>query len=210
MPDDSLISLCKRSHEAGIDRRHNHASVGIRCREAAVASDDAEHGGANRLCGAHRVDQIGGNVFLLAAASHRENQHSVSSAKSAAFEALGDRGLPALIVDAGGEFGDIVCGADGLHPAKFAEVAHGMRGVASSSPGSYEKHTPAAFANLGEQGGHFFDGCHIKRFGNEGGFFEKVLSEAYEACGFLRLEMKVAISSRLGKQKSAVGCASVL
>ena len=210
MPDDGLISFGEGSHEGMIDGWHNGAGVGMRCGEAAVASDDTEHGGANRLCGAHRVDQIRGNVFLLAAASHRENKHSVSSANSAAFEALGDRGFPALVVDAGGEFGDIVRGADGLNPAEFAEVAHRMRGVASSSAGSHEKHTPAAFANLGEQGGHFFDGCHIKRFGNEGGFFEKILSEAHEARWFLRLDTKLAMSSRLGKQKSAVGCASVL
>ena len=43
-----------------------------------------------------------------------------------------------------------------------------------------------------------------------GGFFEKILSEAHEVRGVLRLEMKLAISPRVGKQKSAVGCTSVL
>ena len=68
MPDDGLISLGEGSHKGRIDGWHNGARVGICCCEAAVASDDTEHGGANRLCGAHRVDQIGGNVFLFVAA----------------------------------------------------------------------------------------------------------------------------------------------
>lgn len=67
----------------------------------------------------------------------------------------------------------------------------------------------AHFENAG-QARHFFYGAYIKRFGNEGGFFEKVLSESQEGRGGVRLEMKVAISARLGKQKSAVGCVSVL
>ena len=54
MPDDGLISLGEWSHEGGIDGWHNRAGVSICCSEAAIASDDTEHGGANRFCRALR------------------------------------------------------------------------------------------------------------------------------------------------------------
>src|ERR1700722_10499079 len=131
MPEHRAQPFGMRGDSIGSQGRNHDAFFGGLPGEAAIAPDDAENMSARRGSGFERPDNVDGYVFLAAATSHREDQHAIARADARALQPGGEAGVPALVIGAGGEFGNVVGGRVSLKTAQLAKIVDGVPGVPS-------------------------------------------------------------------------------
>ena len=86
--------------------------------------------------------------FSAAAAADREHQHGVARADPRALQPAGEAGLPAFVVGARGQLGNIVGGRVGFEAAQLAKVVDRVAGVPGRAADAQDEQTSAAFAHV--------------------------------------------------------------
>ena len=81
-------------------------------------------------------------------------------------------GVPAVVVGAGGQLGDVVGRRVALDPAQLAEVVDGVRGVPGAAADADDEQSSAALAQAGQTAGHRVDLSAVDRPGDLGGGLE--------------------------------------
>src|SRR5262249_3833711 len=112
---------------------------------AAVAPHDTEDLCAPSFGKIDGLDDIGANVPLSVATTDREHKNRVLLVESAGVEPCGEHRVPALVVGACGEFGDIVGRTIGLDAAELTEVVDRVTAVAGAAPYSDQKQPSTPF-----------------------------------------------------------------
>ena len=172
MPEHGLEGLAVGSDVAGVDGGHDHAGVGHLGGVAAVLADEADDTGADLLCVLKGGDEVGGDVLLEVAAADGEDEEGVVLAQARAAEPFDEDACPALVVGAGGEFGDIVGGGVALDPTDLPEVIDGMGGIGGAAADPEDEEAAAAGAHGGEFLGALFAVAGFDPGDDLGGFLE--------------------------------------
>ncbi len=129
VPKNRLKSFRVRSHRFGIHRWNDHASIGNRCRKAAVAANNSADLGANTLCVLKGAHQIQADISLQIAAADRKYEHKVVLKKSANLQPLRKNAIPSVVVGSRGQLGNIVGWCVGFYAADLSEVIDNMGAV---------------------------------------------------------------------------------
>src|SRR5438067_1234095 len=129
MPDNRLPCLGVRRDERSVHGGYDHDSVSMLGRVAPVTPDDTENIASNRSSQPHRVDDVDADALLFISAANRKDEDRIARTETAAAQPGGERVVPTLVVDAGGELGDIVCGRVALDAGDLAKVVDGVRRV---------------------------------------------------------------------------------
>src|ERR1035441_8177730 len=79
-----------------------------------------------------------------------KDQQTVLRIEPTTLEPLGKNRRTAIVVGACGQFGNIVRRRVGLKAADFAEVVHGMAGVARAAANAEDEQPPTLFADAGQ------------------------------------------------------------
>src|SRR5205085_387809 len=66
-------------------------------------------------------------------------------------------GFPSIIVDSGGQLGDIVARCIGLNTANFTEITYRMRGVSGAASNSNKEQPSSSIPYGAKQFGHLFN-----------------------------------------------------
>ena len=74
----------------------------------------------------------------------------------------GKDGRPAFVVDASGQFRDIVGRCVGLNSSKFAEIVYRMGSIGGTATDAKYEQAAGTFADLNQGGHHLFDGRRIQ------------------------------------------------
>ena len=102
---------------------------------------------SRELEGAHQVHR---DVLLAVAAADREDEQRVARAEARDLEPLGEARVPALVVHARGQLGDVVGRRVGLEAADLAEVVDRVAGVAGRAADAEDEEAPARVAHAPE------------------------------------------------------------
>src|SRR6185295_16131402 len=116
VPDNSLKSFGMRSDPVRMDNRDEYAGIGQLGCIAAVAANNADDARARRFRIIERGDDIGADVPFKASTSDRKHQNGIAGAEPADLQPIGKYGGPAIVIDPGGQFGNIVGWSIGLDP----------------------------------------------------------------------------------------------
>lgn len=154
------------------DGGNDEAGIGYLRGVAAVASNDAENTGAGRAGDAERSDEIEADAAFSIAAADGENKHGVAGADVAAGEPVGVAGVPAVVVDASRELGDVVGRRVGLDAGDLAEVVDGVAGVACAPADAEEEDASTAVARFHQMLHERVDGLQIEPGGEARDFAE--------------------------------------
>jgi hypothetical protein len=179
VPDQSLEGFGVGGDIGGVYGGDDDAGVGDLGGEAAVAADYAADGGAGFLGVFESADEIGADIFYGVAAADGENEDHVGFVEMRAAKPVGVAGVPAFVVNAGGELGNIVGGSVGFDLGDFAEVADSVRCVAGAAANTQKEKTAGAFAQVGEELGGLFDGRLVELTEDVDGFLEIVGGERH-------------------------------
>ena len=129
----------------------DHARVRHGGGESAVAADDGADPGAHRLGVLERPHQVDAHLPHQVAPAHREHEHAVARAQPAHLEPVGKRGVPAVVIDAGGQLRYVVGGRIGLEARDLPEVVHRVRGIARATADAQHEEPATAVAGVCEQ-----------------------------------------------------------
>lgn len=161
------------------ERRDHDAFLGNASREAAVSSDDAEDPGPCVVRVLEGTDEVRRDVPFGVAASHGEDEHRVVGPKPRAGEPGGENTLPAVIVDAGRQLGDVVRGRVGLELAELSEVVHGVGCVRGRASDSEHEKAPTRITRGRQCGGHALERNAVEALENPGRLGEVGVGEAH-------------------------------
>src|SRR6266571_3934352 len=122
VPDHRLECFGMWSNARDLDRRNHHDAIADLFRVPAVASHHAEylHAALFRLFEAGH--DICADVLFHISAPDGEHEHGIILVRSARLEPRRKHRVPALVIRARSEFGDIVHRRIGFDAAKFAKV----------------------------------------------------------------------------------------
>src|SRR2546421_351442 len=143
VPHDGLEPLGLGRHEPCVDRRDDDARVREARHRPTVATDDARDARPALSRKPHGLDEIDADVALDVAASDREHEQAILSTKAGRAEPVRVGRGPALVVDPGGELGDVVRDGVRLDLTELAEVA-GCVGRVPRAPTRAAEEQPAA------------------------------------------------------------------
>jgi hypothetical protein len=96
------------------------------------------------------VDEVERHLWFARAPADAEHEHGVAVGQAARAQVLVERRLPALVVRARGQLGDVVGRRVGLEVADLAEVVDGVRGVPRAAADPEDEESPAAVADRGQ------------------------------------------------------------
>src|SRR6266851_3334893 len=150
VPYDRLERLGMRRDRPGIDGGHDDASVGDLGGKSPIAADDSVDLRTDLARQAQRLDQVVANAAFGVTAAHRKDQHRIVTAKPAPHQPADVRLVPAVIVDARSQFGDVVGGGVAFDVGNLAEVVDGMRGVRRAAADPQDEKPSAIRAKLDE------------------------------------------------------------
>ena len=146
VPDEGLQTFGLRRDESDVEVGDEHARVGTRagarrrrgrrCRRSRRRPTRAR---------SHGPHEVHADPAFEAAATDREDEQAVAARESRRAQPLLVRGVPAVVVDARGELGDVVGDAVGLDPGELPEVAGRVRRVAGAAARAAEEEPTAAF-----------------------------------------------------------------
>ncbi len=157
VPDDGLKGFGVWGDRIGGDGRHDDACVGDLSGVAAIAPDDADDLRALLLCESQRLDEVGADIFFDIAAAHREDKHRVAFAQMAAGEPARVACVPAIVVDACGQFADVVGGGVALDAGDLTEIVNSVAGMAGAPADSKKEHAAVFFTGFAENVDHFIN-----------------------------------------------------
>src|SRR5882724_4929262 len=120
------------SYGLGICNANQNARIRHLSGEAPVAAHHATDSRSRLLGALQRTHQIGADVPLRVPSSNREDQNEVPHVDVATAQPIGVGRFPAVVVDACGEFGDVVAGSVGFYAANFAKVANCVGSMAGT------------------------------------------------------------------------------
>ena len=166
MPKHGAQPLGMRRNAIGRERGNNNALFGHLARETAIAPHDAKNVRAGLGRCFERPDDVDRYVLLAAAAAHGEHQHAIARTDARTLQPGGEAGVPALVVGAGGELGDVVGGGVSFKTAQLAKIVDRVTGVSGRAANSQDEQPAAEFANVRETQGHAFDGSDVDLFQN--------------------------------------------
>src|SRR5262249_25492649 len=129
VPDHRAQSLSVWCDPLRKERGNQHARVSLLPCEAAVAANYAEYPSADFLCELDGLYQVHRHNPIATATADREYKYSVAVPRRGAAQPGRDACIPALVVDTGGECGNVVCGGVSLEATELAEVVHGVAGM---------------------------------------------------------------------------------
>lgn len=141
--------------------RDEDTDIGQLRRGAAIASDDSGDRRALFARVQQGADQIRADVFFDVTAADGKDEDHVVAAEPARAEPIPVGGVPALVIDARGEFGNVVSDGVGFDACDLAEIARGMRGMSGASPDSQKKEAAAALTHRVQEICGAFDLVHI-------------------------------------------------
>src|SRR5579872_7452875 len=168
--NDGLEFLSMRRYRVGRYGGDEEAGVGDAGGIASVATDDAEDAGTGLPGKVEAGDQVHADAVFGVAASDGEDEDRIAAA-----EPVGVGGLPAVVVDAGGQLGDAVGRRVALDAGDFAEVADRMAGVCRASAHTEEENTALLVARFNQQRDHALDDGLIEQ-GRDAGYLAEVVS----------------------------------
>src|SRR5258708_27224405 len=111
-----------RSYSLGIRNANQYARIRHLSSEASVTAHHAADLSSRLLGALQRAHQGRADVALRIPASNREDKDQIVRVDTAALQPVGVGRIPAVVVDPGSEFADIVAWLVGFHPANFAKV----------------------------------------------------------------------------------------
>ena len=141
-----------------------HASASLHG-GAAVAADDAEAPRAallGELDGAHDVRRDA--LLRLPPPTEKTSSASRAPSRETFSQAVKD-GVPALVVDARGQLGDVVGRRVGLEAAELAEVVDGVAGVPGRAAHAEDEEPAAVVAHRAQAVGDRVDGACVESAG---------------------------------------------
>src|SRR5215471_4714543 len=142
--EQRLKGFCVGSDSLLVYDWHDHTRIRNPRGEPAVAAYDSEDDCAHFLRATKSADQVRAYVALLVSSTHRQNKDCVIPAQAATEQPIAVRCLPAVIVDARGEFGDIIGRRVALDAGELAEIVDRMRSVGCAATNAKkEKPAPA-------------------------------------------------------------------
>src|SRR5579863_10160317 len=154
MPDDRLEGLGMRCNAGRIDGRNDYRSIRQPCGIAAIAAEDAYDFGTYRPGMLDCCYQVRTDIPVNIAASHRQYKHGILAAESADFEPADEAAFPSLVVDASGEFRNVVGWCITLDSGQFAKIVDRMRTVGGASAHAQEEYPARRILNPRQQRGH--------------------------------------------------------
>src|SRR5579862_7969542 len=110
VPDHRLKGFGVGGHVLDGDSGNHDAGICDLGSVTAVAADDADDSRADAPGKLQALDDIGADVVFDAAPANGEDEQGVVGAQTAAEEPVRVAGDPAVVVDAGGQLGNIVGG----------------------------------------------------------------------------------------------------
>ncbi len=172
VPHDGAQALGVRRDAVGVQRRDDHAGVGELCGRSRRRGRRCRRSAPRPRGRARaRATRFTRHVLLAVAAADREDQQRVASrARREPSQPLGEAGVPALVVDAGGQLGDVVGRRVRLEAADLAEVVDRVAGVAGRAADAQDEQPPPAVAGRREAFGHALDDVGVDRVGHNYGF----------------------------------------
>src|SRR5207237_10640259 len=93
------------------------------------------------------------------------------------FRSVGEGAVPAVVVDARGELGDVVDGGVGLDPDDLAEVVDRVRCVARAAADAEDEQPSPALAHGDETLDHLLDRGGVESAGHPRRFLQNVFAE---------------------------------
>ena len=182
MPDHGLEGLGVRRDCGRVYDRDDDAGVGDLCSVAAVAADHSADFGADLARVLQSAHEIGADIFLRVATADGKNKHQIVVVQPRTAKPVGVASVPAIIVDPGGEFGNVVGGSVRFDLRYFAEVTYRVGSVARAAADPQEEKPAGTFAKLGEQDGRAFDGILIEKAQNVCGFLNVLRYVTHGLC----------------------------
>ena len=179
MPDERLKSFGVRSDMRGINRRDDHACIGFLCSESSVASHNTHDACALFLRDLHGVDEIHGDVLFFAAAADGENEDAILRIDLASPQPIRNGSVPTFVVDARGQFGNVVGWAVRFEAAELSEIADSVRGVSRAAAGSDEKQSSVLVPRFPEDANNGFNCLRIEEIDYLLGLGKKIFSECH-------------------------------
>lgn len=150
MPDHRLKRLGVRRDVLRVCDRYQHTDVRDLGREAAVAADDAGDAGSDLVRVTQRTHEVRTDVLFEAAAAHREHEDEVVQAQAAGAQPGREDAVPAFVVGARRDFGDVICGGVGFEAGELAEVVDRVRRVGRAAADAEDEQAPARVPRLRE------------------------------------------------------------
>jgi len=187
-------SVCGVMRSACTVGMSTQASAGD-LRRAAVLADDAVDLGADRLGELEREHEVHRDVLLAVAAAHGEDEDGVARREARDLEPLGEARVPALVVDARRELGDVVRGRVGLEAADLAEVVDGVARVTRRAAHAEDEEAPARVARRAQPDGDGLDRGGVELTHGALGLVEVRLDEV-DLIGFAHSTYPAACASR--------------
>lgn len=166
MPDEGLERLGVGRDRLRIDDGNEDANVRQLSGGSTVAPHDPGDGRTFFAGVEQRTDEIGADVLFDITSAHGENKERVGRAEAAGAEPVAVGRVPAFIVHARGEFGDVVRDAIGFDAGDFAEIASCVRRVARAAANAEKKEAAAALANVAQEIRGALDGLGVDFFGD--------------------------------------------
>src|SRR5271157_575460 len=145
-----------------VNRGNEHAGIGYTCRIPTVAAYDPKDARAYRSGIVQRGHDIRAYVSLDASAPHRENQNRIPPLQMADAQPRREDGRPAFVIDASGQFRDIVGRRVALNSSKFAEIVYRMGSIGGTAADAKYEQAAGTLANSNQRSHHLFDGCRIQ------------------------------------------------
>src|SRR5262249_26453185 len=101
------------------------------------------------LCELDGLYQVHRHNPIATATADREYKYSVAVRQPGAAQPGREAFIPALVVDTGGEFGNVVCGGVSLEVTELAEVVHGVAGTPRGAAHPQDEQPAATIADSG-------------------------------------------------------------
>src|SRR5690348_10567273 len=118
MPDHCLERFRQRGDPGRIDLRNDDHYVAVPYRISVVLADDAVYIGGVFLRQLVRADQIGADVALGVAPAERKYLDRVVTIEPARFQPSGEYAVPAFVVGARSQLGNVIDRAIGFDAAQ--------------------------------------------------------------------------------------------
>src|ERR1700730_14846551 len=157
-----------RSDGFRVHGRDNERRVSDLRGMAAIAAQYPDDFCSYRFGEADSGDYIRADVLFGATSAHGQNENGVVLIESAHLEPFDECAFPTVVVDAGGEFRNIVRGGVALHSGEFSKIIHSMRTITGASAHTQKEYSARGCLYLRQQFSDLLYGGNIQSLQNRG------------------------------------------
>src|SRR5215475_13421596 len=118
-----------RRHCLGVHGWYDNTRVRHTGCKPAIAPDNATYACAHRPGKLQRTDQVEAHASLGIPTTYGKDEDGISGAETAPLEPIGERSIPAIVVDAGSELRNVVRWRVGLESGNLAKVINRVGSV---------------------------------------------------------------------------------